>query len=40
MTILRHNSLEKNVMYKIPKLQSWGHDGKLEILIRKTQAKK
>ena len=35
MRILRHGSLQMNVIYKITNLQCWGHDGKLEILIQK-----
>ena len=29
--ILGHGSLKIDVIYRIAKLQSWGHDGKLEI---------
>ena len=35
MKILRHGSLQMIVIYKITTLQSWGHDGKLDILIIK-----
>ena len=35
MKILRHGSLQMIVIYKITKLQSWGHDGKLDIFIKK-----
>ena len=28
-----------NVLYQIPELQSWGYDGKLEILIQKIKVK-
>ena len=40
MKNLRHGSLQMNVIYRIPKLQSWGHDSKLEILIKKKKKKK
>ena len=29
-----------NVIYQIAKLKSWGHDGKLEILIQKIKTEK
>ena len=29
-----------NIIYKITKLQSWGYDSKLEILIQKIKVKK
>ena len=35
MRNLRQGSLQMNVIYKIPKVQSWGFDSKLEILIKK-----
>ena len=40
MKNLRHSSLQMNVIYRIPKLQSWGHDSKLEILIQKIKVEK
>ena len=40
MKILRHCSLQMNAINKITKLQSWGRDGKLEILIQKIKVKK
>ena len=36
----RHGSLQMNVIYKVTKLQIYGHDGKLEILIQKIKVKK
>ena len=33
--MLRHSSLQINVIYRITELQSCGHDGELEILIQK-----
>ena len=29
-----------NVIYKITKLQNWGHDGKLEILVQNIKVKR
>ena len=40
MEILRHGSLQMNIIYNITKLQSWGYDSKLEILIQKIKVKK
>ena len=40
MEILRHGSLQINVIYIITKLQSRGYDSKLEILIQKIKVKK
>ena len=40
MKILRHSSLQEKVIYRITKLQSWGHDGKLDIFIQKIKVKK
>ena len=37
--ILRHDSLQMNIIYKITKLQSWGYDSKSEILIQKIKVK-
>ena len=36
---LRHGSLQINIIYTITKLQSWGYDSKLEILIQKIKVK-
>ena len=35
MQNLRHISLQIRVNYQIEKLESWGHDGKLEMLVKK-----
>ena len=40
MRILRHGSLQMNVIYQITKLQSWGYESKLEILIQKIKVRK
>ena len=37
---MRHGSLQMNVIYRITKLQSWGQDSKLDILIQKIKVKK
>ena len=37
---MRHSSLQMNVIYRILKLQSWGHYSKLENLIQKIKVKK
>ena len=36
---MRHGSLQINIIYKITKLESWGYDSKLEILIKKIKVK-
>ena len=38
--MLRHGSLQMNVMHKIGKLQSWGYDSKLKILVQNIKMKK
>ena len=38
--MLRHSSLQMNVIYKIEKLQYWGYDSKLDILVQKIKVKK
>ena len=40
MKNLRHGSLGINVIYGIPKVQSWGHDSKLDFLIQKIKVGK
>ena len=35
-----YGSLQMNVIYKIEKLQNWGYDSKLEILVKKKKVKK
>ena len=37
---LRHGSLQMNVIYIITKLQSWGHDSKSEISVKKITVEK
>ena len=38
--ILRHGSLQINVINRFMKFQSWGYEGKLVILIKKIKVKK
>ena len=40
MKNLRHGSLQMNVIYDLAKVQSWGHDSKLEISFQKIKVKK
>ena len=37
---MRHGSLQMNVIYQITKLQSWGYESKLEIMIQKIKVRK
>ena len=40
MKSLGHGSLQMNVIYGIPQVQSWDDDSKLEILVQKIKVEK